>query len=818
MRCLNLPGALLLVLLTVAPAHSAPDPQDMQPIGPVQSWEADPRGVTLHCQDQSTVRLQVLASDLMRVRAAFQKPLPAADHSWAVSRTDWPAVPFKTLEAGNDLRVVSSRCQAVIHKSPLRIEFQDLEGHVLSGDAAPMSCDLQGKDKSQLFDPESGPAVGMTKKLDLDEHFYGLGEKASRLDKRRGFFTNWNSDTARYKEDTDPLYQTIPFYVGLIHDRAYGLFFDNSYRSYFDMGHTNQDHIAMVAEGGELNYYFFYGPKMAKVVERYTELTGRMPMPPRWALGNQACRYSYYPDTMVERVAREYREHDLPLDVIHLDIHYMQDYRVFTWDRSRFPDPARLTRSLAQMGVRAINIVDPGVKYQPSEAPPAAASAHPELDDQSQRYYAYDQGVANDFFVKRADGRPMITRVWPGESLFVDYTKPEARKWWGDLHKAYTDQGIAGIWNDMNEPADFVDQTGGNQRDGVYEDNGEHTRHAKNRNVFGQLMGRATFEGLSRLRPNERPFVITRAAYAGQQRYTAMWTGDTRSSWDALFLSVPMLQNLGLSGETFVGGDIGGYSGHCDGEFLVRSYQLSFLVPFCRNHKEIDGYDQEPWRFGPYYEGIIRKYLKLRYQLLPYLYATMETAHRTGLPLLRATLLYDQTDPQLYALDDQLMVGDDLLLAPVVNPNQEHRRVYLPKGQWYDFWTGQKHEGKQFVLRATPLETVPLYVRAGAILPMAPPSVRTDDTLKGPLTLKVFPDANGEAHASLYEDDGHSLDYTRGSSARRDVSLTRGGLRVGAWKGGYHPAPRSYRVVLGGKVIADWLDDGQEHLVALGAR
>ena len=282
--------------------------------------------------------------------------------------------------------------------------------------------------------------------------------------------------------------------------------------------------------------------------------------------------------------------------------------------------------------MKVVTIVDPGVK-------------HP--TDKNERYHAFDQGFAKNYFQRRRNGDLFVPRVWPGESVFVDYTLPEARRWWGDLHRVYTDNGIAGIWTDMNEPSDFVDQTGKNQLDVVSYDEGEKTTHAKNRNTFALLMARATYEGLERLQPDRRPYVITRAAYAGIQRYATMWTGDTNSTWEALALNIPMFTSLGLSGEPFVGSDVGGFIGRGNGELLVRSYQVGFLAPFCRNHKVIDGYDQEPWRFGKYYEDIIRKYLKLRYELLPFLYTTLEEAHRTGVPPFRPLLLNYQNDRTL---------------------------------------------------------------------------------------------------------------------------------------------------------------------------
>lgn len=582
------------------------DLDKLEKIGPVTGFSRTENGITLNCRDNSQVQLTVLAPDLIRVRAAFSTPIPSKDHSWAIAKTDWPAPMWRLRETGGSLIIATSELEVVVNRSPLLIEFRDAKTHqVINADERPMMYDAKGVLAPMMFDASAGRFVVAAKKLGFDEHFYGLGEKAAHLDKRRGFFVNWNSDTPGYTWGRDPIYQTVPFYLGLQNGAAYGVFFDNSYRSYFEFGRLSQERIWFGAEGSELNYYFFYGPSLKKILNRYADLTGHMPLTPLWALGVQQSRYSYYPEAVAEEAVRQYRQRDLPLDVIHLDIHYMSGYRVFTFDTSRFPDPKGLIERLGGQGVKTVVIVDPGVKHQPPEtgAPPISADK-PELQPQDRRYYVFDQGVAGNYFQRRKGGELFVPRVWPGDSVFVDYSLPAARRWWGDLHRAYTDNGVAGIWTDMNEPADFVDQTGKNQIDVVSHDEGENSTHAKNRNVFALLMARATYEGLARLQPDRRPFVITRAGYAGIQRYSTMWTGDTNSNWESLALNVPMFTSLGLSGQPFVGSDVGGFIGRANGELLVRSYQIGFLAPFFRNHHAIDGYDQEPWRFGKYYEDI----------------------------------------------------------------------------------------------------------------------------------------------------------------------------------------------------------------------
>jgi alpha-glucosidase len=796
---------LLLILVCLMGSGLAIQAQDitsLEKIGPVTGFIRNERGVVFTCRDNSQVQLTVLAPDLIRVRAAFTKAIPTRDHSWAIARDRWETPPWSLKENAESVTISTDELEAVVRRSPLLIEFRDARTHeLINADEQPMAYDAKGLLAGMMFDPKAGIFVAASKKLGFDEHFYGLGEKAAHLDKRRSSFVNWNSDTPGYTEGRDPIYQTIPFYIGLQHGGAYGLFFDNSYRSYFDFGRSSQQRAWFGAEGGELNYYFFYGPSIKKILGRYADLTGHMPLPPMWALGNQQSRWSYYPESMVEQVVREYRTRDLPLDVIHLDIDYMQGYRVFTFDRARFPNPKALSEKLGRQGVKLVAIVDPGVKYQPAakNAPPSK-STQPELESQNQRYYVFDQGIEKNYFQHRKNGELFIPRVWPGDSVFVDYTLPEAGRWWGDLHRAYTDNGVAGIWNDMNEPSDFVDQTGKNQSDVVSYDEGENSTHAKNRNVFALLEARATYEGLARLKPDRRPFVITRAAYAGIQRYSTMWTGDTNSTWEALALNVPMFTTLGLSGEPFVGSDVGGFIGRGNGELLVRAYQISFLAPFCRNHKVIDGYDQEPWRFGKYYEDIIRRYLKLRYQLLPFLYTTLEEAHRTGVPLFRPLVLNYPNDSNTYNLDDEFMIGDDLLVAPIVKPDLTSRLVYLPNGLWYDYWTNKKYEGGNMISVSAPLDSVPMFVRGGAILPMGPEMNYVGEKPFDPITFAIYPDDRGSASTTLYEDDGLSPSYKDGAYRRTGLNVSRSVkgfvLGITAPSGQFNPGTRKFGFVI----------------------
>jgi alpha-glucosidase len=412
--------AVVCCLLGCVAAIRAQDITRLEKIDPVASFARTQNGITLTCRDNSQVQLTVLAPDLVRVRTSFGKPISSRDHSWAIERTNWPTPQWRVLSTNDSISLKTDELEVVVRRDPLLIDFRDVKtGTVINADEQPMVRDSKHLLKGMMFDPDAGQFVAVSKKLGFDEHYYGLGEKAARLDKRRGSFVNWNSDTPGYTEGKDPIYQTVPFYLGLERGSAYGIFFDNSYRSYFDFAKSSQQRVWFGAEGGEINYYFFYGPSIKKILGRYAELTGHMPLPPLWTLGHQQSRWSYYPDKMVEEVVRQYRERDLPLDAVHLDIDYMQAYRVFTWDPQRFPNPKELTEKLGRQGVKVVTIVDPGVKHQPANNTAAASSTRSPLELQDRSYYVLDEGLKHNYFQRRKNGNLFIPKVWPGDSVFV---------------------------------------------------------------------------------------------------------------------------------------------------------------------------------------------------------------------------------------------------------------------------------------------------------------------------------------------------------------------------------------------------------------
>lgn len=575
-------------------------------------------------------------------------------------------------------------------------------------------------------------------------HFYGLGEKTGALDKQGERYEMWNSDVyAPHVPEIEALYQSIPLLVVHEEDYTYGLFLDNPGRTFFDM-RSNTDSFLMQTETGSMDYYFIPGPDMKGVVSRYTTLTGRMELPPHWALGYHQSRYSYMSQEEVLELARTFRAKQIPCDVIYLDIHYMEGYRVFTFDPERFPDPKGMIAELKKLGIRIVPIVDPGVK----------------LD---MNYPVFKEGAANGYFCVKPDGQPFVGPVWPGMSVFPDFTEDRASEWWGDLHRFYTEMGIEGIWNDMNEPAVF-NPSMTMDLDTMHGNNGEPVSHGEIHNLYGLLMSKATAEGMKRNLNGHRPFVLTRAGYAGIQRYAAVWTGDNRSFWEHMAMSMPMVLNLGLSGVAFAGPDIGGFAHHTSGELLVRWTQMGALFPYCRNHSELRSIRQEPWCFGPEVEEICREYIGLRYRLLPLIYSVFREAAETGLPVIRPLVLEYPEDPNVANLCDQFLLGEQLLAAPVYRPGTTCRAVYLPAGAWIDYWSGQRYEGGRHILAEAPLERLPLYVKAGAIVPHQPVAASTALEAHRELTIDVYcSGSESTGHFELYEDDGLTLDYGNGA-------------------------------------------------------
>ena len=706
-------------------------------IGNVTSVERVGDGVIVSAKP-AMVQLSVIAPEVIRVRmTAGGTFLP--DSSWAVVQHVPGPTSYTLTESADELVLSTSKLKVHVRKSPCRLAFYDANGNRINQDDPSTGMSW------------SGTKVVVWKTMPQDEQYFGFGEKAGAFNRKWTMMSMWNSDIPAYKADTDPLYETIPFFYGIRKGATYGIFFDNSYYSFFNMGKEHPDLYSFGAVDGELNYYFLYGPKPKDVLERFSTLVGRMPLPPKWAVGYQQCRYSYYPESRVRELASTFRAKKIPCDVIYLDIHYMDGYRCFTWDNQRFPDPKKMIRDLANDGFKVAVIIDPGIKNEPG-------------------YWVYDEGMNGNHFVKYPDGKPFIGKVWPGMCVFPDFTRTESRQWWGTLYRGLLDNGVRGFWNDMNEPSVFDVPTKTFDLSVLHDDQGLNTDHRKNHNVYGMQMARGTYEGVAKLRPNERPFVLTRASYAGGNRYAAAWTGDNISSWEHLEMAVPMCMNLSISGQPFVGTDIGGFVGSPSGELYTRWLQLGTFTPLMRTHTEIGSADQEPWSYGPAYEAINKKSIELRYKLLPYIYTQFYTASQTGIPMMRPVFFDFPEDESSLWNDREFMFGDAFLVAPVVWPGATTRSVRLPPGEWYNYWTGEEIKGANSVTVDAPIDRIPLFVKAGSIIPTQQVVQYSDEQSINPLTIELYP-AREQSSTILYEDDGTTFEYLQGKFCRRTVSL-----------------------------------------------
>ncbi len=736
--------------------HRRPE-GELPSLGAVTKVERESRGLTVTAA-RGALRVRVLAADLLQLRAGalpFSEPV-----SYGVVRgeADWPAAPFELLETAEAVLLKTSALELRIDKRTCELRLVDDTGVIF--DAHASAPDARG--------------VRWRGRFDQGAAFYGLGEKASSLNHAGKRFELWNVDPAGYRRGDDPLYLAIPFLVAQHFGRAAGVFFDNPYRAWIDVGATAPGEVDFRALGGELRLYLMAGSPKA-VLERYTTLTGRPRLPPTWALGFHQSRYSYFPQARVLEVAKEFRARQLPCDVIHLDIHYMRDYRCFTWHPERFPRPRELTQELHRLGFKALSMIDPGIKVDPG-------------------WRVFDEGLKERVFITWPDGEPFSGPVWPGACHFPDFSAKHAREWWGEQYRPLLDDGVDAFWNDMNEIALLTVPPGATVPEAVRHDaDGRGASHGELHNQYGLLMARATREGLERLRPNRRAVVLTRSGWAGVQREAMHWTGDNHSTWDDLRLSLQMVLNLGLSGVPLTGPDTGGFSGGPSRELFTRWMQLSAYLPFFRVHSIVGSPDQEPWAFGHEVELLCRAALERRYRLLPYLYTAAWEASQTGAPIARAMAFEFPADARFASLDDQFMLGEALLVAPVLHAGAHEREVVLPEGAWFDFHSGARHEGGQTLKVWTGLEKVPVFLRAGAVVPLWPVQQHVGEKTIDELELVL---AAGAGRTSVvYEDDGEhpapgeaERRVSRYTVALEPFSLTR------ELEGGYQPAAKRVRL------------------------
>jgi alpha-glucosidase len=603
---------------------------------------------------------------------------------------------------------------------------------------------------------------------------YGLGEKMGRLERSGRVWDMWNTDEPEHVPSRDPLYVSIPFALISVKQQWYGLFVDNPARQYWDTALNRRNAITIDVEDEYIDMYLLKADSPRAVLQKYALLTGTTALPPVWGLGYHQSRYSYAPESEVRRIAADFRRNELPADVIQLDIDYMDGYRVFTWDKIGFPEPGALIADLRKEGFKVVTIVDPGIKADPC-------------------YSVYKKGIEKGYFCTLPDGSVYTGAVWPGKAVYPDFSRLEVREWWGNLHDELFKHGVAGIWNDMNEPADFTgnseyrpDYTVPNELQ-ARTDMGTPVSFSRFHNLYSAGMNLATRAGFRQHKPESRGFLITRSGYAGLQRNAGVWTGDNCSWWEHLAAAVPMLLGLSISGVSMVGSDTGGFQEDASAQLYARWFSFSAFTPYFRSHTADDTRAHEPWSFGKNVLDIARHYLNLRYSLIPYIYSAFYRAETAAEPVMKPLFFEWPQDERLAEVNDEYMFGPHLLAAPVSSADTLWRHVYLPQGDWYDFWDDTLYRGARDQLLAAPIEKMPLFVRAGSILPHEAPRLHTDAERSPVLFLDVYPDENGYAGGELYSDAEEGWGYRRGEYSLLFFTYNGGVLEIQCENEGFTP-------------------------------
>lgn len=701
--------------------------------GNVQSITREANGLSVKLAN-AQVRMWVYNPSIVRVH--FSKTGQFDDLSYAVVAQPGSAK-FEFAD-GSPAILKTDSLKIEIMKNPFRIRMTDAKGRLLNEDEPAFGTGWIGEQWTTH------------KKMQPSERFIGFGEKTGPLNRRGEGYTNWNTDYFGYPAGADPIYQSLPFYIGQHGEVVYGLFMDNSYRSEFNFGASNDRFSSFKIDGGEMNYYLIANSTVAKILESYTWLTGRMPMPPIWGLGLQQCRYSYYPDKEVLTVAKTFRDKGIPADAMVLDIHYMDKYKLFTWDKERFSNPKGMNDQLKNMGFHTVTIIDPGVKVEKG-------------------YPAYEDGVKENIFLRYPDGTNYTGQVWPGWCHFPDFTMPKAREWWGGKFKDLVNSGVEGFWNDMNEPA-----TWGQRFPDLVEFHfeGQKGTHRRGHNLYGLEMARSTYEGTRKLLGNKRPFVLTRAGYCGIQRYSAVWTGDNVSSDEHMLSGVRLLNSMGLTGVSYTGMDVGGFTGGTSKELFGRWVSIGAFSPFFRIHSAIDTKESDPWSYGEKIESINKSYISLRYRLLPYLYSAFAESNQTGMPVNRSLAIQHTTNSMVYdgRFQNQFYFGPSIMVCPVES-SKEMTKILLPDANgWYSLYNDQYYAGGKEEMVECPIEKLPVFVKGGSIITMQSLVSSTMQKPTDTLQVHVYNGKKGMTY-SYYEDDGESYQYESGAFYKRTISL-----------------------------------------------
>lgn len=697
------------------------------------------------------------------VRVLFTREVAKKDFSYAVSNKAGTGGLQGFSDVGDIIRLTGDKIHVEIQKNGSLIRFLTPDGVVIN------------QDEPGLGTSWNGEQVSAFKTLQPEERFIGLGEKTGPLDRRGRGYQHWNTDAFAYGPGSDPIYSTIPFYIGVHSGLVYGIFFDNAAKTFFNFGASNNRFSCFYADTGDMNYYFIHGATVGEIIAAYSDLTGHMPMPPLWSLGFQQCRYSYYPDQEIINLADKFRQKQIPADALVLDIHYMDAYKIFTWHPEYFPEPEKMISQLEEKNFKVVVMCDPGIKEEPG-------------------YHAYDEGLKADLFLKYPDGKPYSGQVWPGWCHFPDFTAPRARDYWKKWMKLYADQGIRGFWNDMNEFSSWGQMMPENI---LFDFEGEGATSREGRNVYGLKMCEASYEGAVEHLGGKRPFLLTRSGYAGIQRYAALWTGDNVAYDEHMLLGVRLVSSLGLSGVPFAGYDIGGFVGDASSSLFARWISIGAFSPFCRVHSMINSKSSEPWSYGEEVELIARNYLRMRYQLLPYIYSLFREASISGMPVQRTLAIEWPHRSEVYngLFENQFLLGPAFLVA-ACESNKNLVKVFLPDGTWYNLNDGKHYEGNQVIVAESPVHRLPVFVRGGSVFPVQDPVQNTTEKSEV-IHFHIYP-GDHSTEFEWYMDDGETFDFQSGNHMVRKLQFNPGQVCISSTKGKFRVHFKMIHVVLHG--------------------
>ncbi len=709
------------------------------------SYTVEESAIIFHCSNGGKIALKLVSESVLKLWYAPNGVFNRSNESFAVVNEQFQKMgTIKVEEQAQAYEIFTNKLRIRVNKAPFQLQIFDKYQKLLLSDH---------KDLRHIRDSSK---IAAYKTLRSDEQFFGLGEKSGPLNKRGRAYKMWNSDKPCYSPFEDPLYKSIPFFLS---SYRYGIFFDNTYKSEFKFGTESQEYFSFEAPGGELIYYFIYGNDYKEILQQYAQLTGKPIMPPKWALGFSQSRGMYTNEALARSMAAEFRKRQIPCDIIYQDIGWVEGLQDFDWRKDRYTDPKGMLSYLDSMGYKMIVSQDPVISQKNSRQWREADSL---------QYFTTDVRTGKSYD---------MPWPWGGNCGVVDFTKPEVADWWGNYQQKPINDGVRGFWTDMGEPAwsneEATDRLFMKHHLGM---------HDEIHNVYGFTWDKVVKEQFEKHNPNKRVFQMTRAAYAGLQRYTFGWSGDAGNGnnvlegWGQLAAQIPMSLSAGMGGIPFWATDISGYCGDIKdhkamAELYTRWMQFGVFNPLSRAHHEGNN-AAEPWMFGEAAEDACRSAIQLKYRLFPYIYTYSREAYDKGLPLMRPLFLEYPNDEQTFSENGAFLFGKELLVAPVVKKGATTKQVYLPEGEWIDFNDGKTvYEGEQTIRYKAPLATIPLFVKKGSIIPMMPVMNYIHEQKSYPLFFEVFPAAEGmEASFELYEDDGESLDYQKDIYAKTRIS------------------------------------------------